>query len=240
MFGLLKRKGGRSRLLVVGVVVILGLGAWLGYQAWLGSQAPSVLIGSGTLEADETLLSPQVTGAITALPFPEGSAVSKGAVVARIDDRVIQLQREQAISTDVATERVLALEADEYVLRAPVDGIVTRVPTHVGEMAMPGETLLAIANLASLKLTVYVREADLAKVAVGQTLSVTADPFPNRSFTGRVTSINQRAEFTPRNIQTQADRLNLVFGVQTLVANPEGALKPGMPVDVRFAPGSGG
>jgi HlyD family secretion protein len=51
-----------------------------------------------------------------------------------------------------------------------------------------------------------------------------------------VTSTNPRAEFTPRNVQTQRDRLNLVFGVQVRVDNPEMALKPGMPVDARFAP----
>ncbi len=51
-----------------------------------------------------------------------------------------------------------------------------------------------------------------------------------------VTSTNPRAEFTPRNVQTQADRLNLVFGVKIRVDNPDMALKPGMPADVIFAP----
>jgi HlyD family secretion protein len=54
-----------------------------------------------------------------------------------------------------------------------------------------------------------------------------------------VTSINQQAEFTPRNIQTQSDRLNLVFGVQATIANLDHALKPGMPVDARFDSGIG-
>jgi multidrug resistance efflux pump len=226
-------------LLVVGFLVILGFAAWVGYQRWQASLVPSALIASGTLEADETLISPQVTGAITALPVPEGSSVAKGAVVARIDDRLLQLQIDQALAADVATERVLAMQEDNYVLRAPTNGIVTRLPAHVGETALPGEVLLAIANLDTLKLTVYVREADLARVSVGQHLSVTADPYPNRSFSGQVTSINQQAEFTPRNVQTQTDRLNLVFGVQAVVANPDGALKPGLPVDARFDPRNG-
>ena len=63
---------------------------------------------------------------------------------------------------------------------------------------------------------------------------VTADPFPSQTFHGMVTSINQRAEFTPRNIQTQRDRLNLVFGVKVQVDNPAYALKPGMPIDATF------
>ena len=70
---------------------------------------------------------------------------------------------------------------------------------------------------------------------VGQEVAVTADPFPGRSFSGVVTSTNQRAEFTPRNVQTQRDRLNLVFGVKIRVDNPRGELKPGMPADATFA-----
>jgi len=90
-----------------------------------------------------------------------------------------------------------------------------------------------------LKLTLYVREADLARISVGQRLTVTADPFPTMAFRGQVTSINAQAEFTPRNVQTQADRLNLVFGVQAVVTNAGGALKAGMPVDASFAAGGG-
>jgi HlyD family secretion protein len=71
-------------------------------------------------------------------------------------------------------------------------------------------------------------------VQVGQPVSVTADPFPGRTFPGTVSSLNSRAEFTPRNVQTQRDRLNLVFGVNLRVANPDRLLKPGMPVDVVF------
>src|SRR5262249_11668333 len=132
--------------------------------------------------------------------------------------------------------RTLTLDQEHYVLRAPSSGVVTRLPAHVGELAMPGEVLVALGTLDPLKLTVYVREADLAQVALGQTLIVTADPFADRPFPGQVTAINPQAEFTPRNVQTASDRLNLVFGVEARVANPDGALKPGMPVTVRFAP----
>ena len=80
--------------------------------------------------------------------------------------------------------------------------------------------------------------ADLGHVAAGQRLAITADLYPGRTFEGVVTSINQQAEFTPRNVQTQSDRLNLVFGVQATVENADGALKPGMPVDARFEAGA--
>lgn len=80
----------------------------------------------------------------------------------------------------------------------------------------------------------YVREADLGRVWVGQQLQVVADSYPEQAFLGIVTSINEQAEFTPRNVQTRSDRLNLVFGVQATVDNVDDALKPGMSVDVTF------
>ena len=86
-----------------------------------------------------------------------------------------------------------------------------------------------VADLSTLKLTAWVLERDLGKVSVGQVVQVTADPFPGKTFGGLVTSINTQAEFTPRNVQTQTDRLNLVFGVNMHVDNVDGLLKAGMP-----------
>jgi HlyD family secretion protein len=91
-----------------------------------------------------------------------------------------------------------------------------------------------VSDLSTLKLTAWVLERDLGKVSVGQVVQVVADPFPGKRFGGLVTSINTQAEFTPRNVQTQTDRLNLVFGVNIQVDNVEGLLKAGMPVDVTF------
>ena len=131
------------------------------------------------------------------------------------------------------------MQAQDYTLRSPLTGVVTRVPAHPGELALPGQVLLAVSDLSMLRLTLYVRLADLGRVSVGQRLTVTAGPYPGRTFQGVVTSVNQQAEFTPRNVQTQTDRLNLVFGVQATVTNGDGALKAGMPVDARFEPGDG-
>ena len=203
---------------------------------WPGGSS-NALIASGTLEADETVIAPRVSGAITALPVAAGAAVSKGDVIARLDDRAVQLQIRQA--PDAASRETANLQADDYTLRAPLSGVVTRVPAHPGELALPGQVLLAVSDLSILRLTLYVRLADLGSVSVGQRLAITADPYPGRTFEGTVTSINQQAEFTPRNVQTQSDRMNLVFGVQATVANPEGTLKPGMPIEARFEPAGG-
>ena len=66
-------------------------------------------------------------------------------------------------------------------------------------------------------------------------VSIRSDAFPERVFSGQVTTIADRAEFTPRNVQTQKDRQNLVFAITVRVPNADGALKAGLPVDATFA-----
>ena len=210
---------------------VLLLGSGCTAIRWPGS-APAGITASGTLEAEETVIAPRVSGEILALPIAAGAPVLKGDVIARIDDRAVQLQVRQ--SPDSASRETFQLQAEDYTLRSPLSGVVTRVPAHAGELALPGQVLIAVSDLSTLKLTLYVHLADLGHVAVGLRLAITADPYPGRTFEGVVTSINQQAEFTPRNVQTQSDRLNLVFGVQANVENADGTLKPGMPVDARF------
>lgn len=229
---------GRSPLKIVRAVVLVGLlaaAAWWAWRSgWVASWNAPVgpLTASGTLEADEVLVGFEVAGRLVALA-DEGQQVQADEVVARLDDALIQTQILQA---NTALLQQLQIQADRYQLRAPMAGVVARTAMHTGEVVTPGATVLAIADLTQLDLTAYVLERDLGAVQVGQVVTVTADPFPNRVFSGLVTSTNPRAEFTPRNIQTQADRLNLVFGVKIRVDNPDGALKPGMPADVTFPP----
>jgi multidrug resistance efflux pump len=182
------------------------------------------------LEADEVLVGTEVAGRIVEL-VQEGQAVSAGDLVARLDDSLLQIQLRQA---DLATRQRLEVQAEDYLLRSPISGIITRVPMHRGEVVSPGQAVATVADLTILKLTVYVLERDLGQVQVGQQVAVTADPFGARTFRSVVTSTNPRAEFTLRNVQTRRDRLNLVFGVNLLVDNPDGALKPGMPADASF------
>ena len=202
---------------------------------WTGGDSDA-LVASGTLEAEETVIAPRVNGEILELPFAAGATVTKGDVLVRLDDRAVQLQLRQA--PDSASRETALLQSQDYTLRSPLSGVVTRVPAHAGELALPGQVLIAVSDLSTLRLTLYVRLADLGRVATGQRLAITADPYPGRTFEGVVTSINQQAEFTPRNVQTPSDRLNLVFGVQATVTNGEGLLRPGMPIDATFGTGA--
>lgn len=117
---------------------------------------------------------------------------------------------------------------------SPVDGTVVDIAAHPGEVAAPGASLLTVADLSQVSLVVYVPENRVAQVHLGQGVQVTVDSFPGRIFEGEVIHIADRAEFTPRNVTTKEERVNLVFAVDIRLPNDDGALKPGMPADAVF------
>jgi HlyD family secretion protein len=217
------------------LLILVPIGWWFAplipwTPPWLQPAGP--LVASGTLEADEILVGSEVSGRIVSLAR-EGQSVAAGQVLVQLDDSMVRLQFRQG---DAVAQQQLAIQTEKYQLKSPISGVVTRVPLHVGEVVAPAQTVVAVADLTALDMTAYVLERDLGRVRVGQEVAVTADPFPGQSFYGVVTSTKQQAEFTPRNVQTQRDRLNLVFGVKIRVDNPRDDLKPGMPADATFAP----
>jgi HlyD family secretion protein len=125
----------------------------------------------------------------------------------------------------------LQAQVDKMTLRSPLAGVVTSRSAHAGEAAIAGATLLTVANLDEVKLTIYIPEDELGRVYLGQGVEVTVDSFPGRVFTGTVSYISQEAEFTPKNVQTEKERVNMVFAVKVRLPNPEHLLKPGMPAD---------
>ena len=135
-----------------------------------------------------------------------------------------------------AEAAVAALQAQmaKMTLESPIDGIVTSRSAHSGEAALAGATLLTVANLDEAKLTVYIPEDKLGRVYLGQEIEVQVDSFPGQVFTGTVSYISQQAEFTPKNVQTEEERVNMVFAVRVRLPNPNHALKPGMPADAMF------
>ena len=116
-------------------------------------------------------------------------------------------------------------------LTSPMTGSVSSRSIHEGETASAGSTLLTLVNLDQVTLVIYIPENLIGRLQVGQPVEVSVDSFPSRVFVGQVTTIAREAEFTPRNVQTQEERVNLVFAVQVVIPNPNHLLKPGMPAD---------
>jgi HlyD family secretion protein len=141
---------------------------------------------------------------------------------------------EAQIAQAEAAVAALQTQVAKMTLQSPIDGIVTSRSTHSGEAALAGATLLTVANVDEVKLTVYIPEDELGRVYLGQGVEVQVDSFPGRVFTGTVSYISQQAEFTPKNVQTEEERVNMVFAVRVRLPNPDHALKPGMPADAIF------
>ena len=97
----------------------------------------------------------------------------------------------------------------------------------------PGEFIVEGENDYEVTLTVYVPEAELGRVSLGQNAEVNVDAYDER-FPGEVVHIASQAEFTPKNVQTQEERVHMVFAVKIRLDNPEHLLKPGMPADAIF------
>lgn len=140
---------------------------------------------------------------------------------------VAQAQLHQAEATLALIDARLA----QLRLTSPMTGSVSSRSIHEGETASAGRTLLTLVNLDEVTLVIYIPENQIGRLRVGQPVEVTVDSFPSRVFVGEVTTIAREAEFTPRNVQTEEERTNLVFAVQVVIPNPDHLLKPGMPAD---------
>lgn len=120
------------------------------------------------------------------------------------------------------------------VIYSPINGMVLDTHIEEGEMAFPGTAILTVADLTSTWMYIYINGVQLGKVKIGQKVNVTVDSFPGKIFSGKVVSISNRAEFTPKTIQTKDERVKLVFAVKVAVENPSMELKPGMPADAEI------
>jgi HlyD family secretion protein len=222
------------RPVLAGVVVVLILAVSFGVYLLQRPSSGGPLTASGTIEFNnEVTLSAETSGQLTDLSVDEGSRVTEGQVIGHLSDPVLDVQNKQAL-VDPAQRQLTQAQMARLELTAPLTGVVQKQLAHRGEHVGAGTPILTLADPTDLKLTLYVLEGDLGRVAVGQPVSIRVDAFPDRVFSGTVKSIADRAEFTPRNVQTQKDRQNLVFAVTVRVPNPDGALKAGLPVDATF------
>ncbi len=115
---------------------------------------------------------------------------------------------------------------------SPLSGVLTQKLAEEGELVSAGAPLCVVLDLAHPWLTVYVAEPDLSRIRLGQEADVVTDAGEVRR--GRVSSISDRAEFTPRNVQTRQERVKLVYKVKIELENGDGIFKAGMPAEARL------
>jgi HlyD family secretion protein len=126
---------------------------------------------------------------------------------------------------------------DYTVLASPVTGVVSVRQAELGEYVVPGTPVVTIDDLDHLWVRAYVAETDMGRVRFGQQVAVRTDTYPGKSYKGTVAFISPEAEFTPKTVQTNKERVALVYRIKVDVENPNHELKPGMPADVTIEQG---
>lgn len=123
---------------------------------------------------------------------------------------------------------------DYTVLTAPASGMVLTKRIEAGEYVAAGTPVLTIGDLGNAWLRAYLDETDLGRVRFGQPVRIFSDSFRDRVFAGTITFISSEAEFTPRSVQTEKERVKLVYRIKVTVPNARGEFKPGMPVSAEI------
>jgi HlyD family secretion protein len=144
-------------------------------------------------------------------------------------------QLEAGVTQARAAADLAKYNLDRATVKAPVSGVVLRRLAEPGTLVSPGGPIATVANLDDLWLRVFVPENQLSLVKLGLVVSVRVDPYPARTFKAEVIQIADKAEYTPRNVQTKQERSTTVYAVKLqLREGLTGELKPGMPADVIF------
>ena len=125
----------------------------------------------------------------------------------------------------------LAKQRAETVVQSTVAGVVQSFGLRPGDLVAPNQTVAEILEADQLWVRIYVPETLLGLVKVNMPVRVRVDTFPDRWFRGRVASVSSQGEYTPRNVQTRAQRADQMYGVKVVV-DSDPALKAGMAAEV--------
>jgi HlyD family secretion protein len=167
----------------------------------------------------------------------EVAQANAALLLARTGDLEVTRKRQElaTLQAGIARDRAALAAAEAQLsytlLASPQAGVVLRKHVEPGEMIAAGTPAITLADLDNIWLKIYIPQPKLGQVKLGQTAEIATDSYPGKRYKGTVTFINSEAEFTPKNVQTQEERVKLVFAVKIRVDNPNQELKPGMPAD---------
>lgn len=117
------------------------------------------------------------------------------------------------------------------VLRAPFDGVIAVREAELGQLAGPGVAVLTLDDLDHVWLRAYVNEPDIGRIRLNEPADIRSDSYQGKTYHGRISFISPDAEFTPKTVETHAERVTLVYRIRIDIDNPTHELLPGMPAD---------
>ncbi len=143
--------------------------------------------------------------------------------------------RQADLSRADADIALLKRQLEDCYPSSPVSGLVVDKLVERGELLAPGKPIVEIAKMDTVWVKIYLPAHDVTAIRIGATAGVDPEDGRTEIPQGRVVWISDQAEFTPKNVQTAEARADLVYAVKVNIANPQGVLKIGMPVMVRFS-----
>jgi len=164
------------------------------------------------------------------------------ATKAKASSDDLRLLQKGSRPEDIAAARAQVVQAERRVaslmknraeseVRSTVTGVVQSFGLRPGDLVAPDQPVAELLESDQLWVRVYVPETMLGLLHVDQPVRVSVDTWPNQSFSGHIATIASQGEYTPRNVQTRAQRAEQVFGVKVIV-EPNPKLHAGMAADV--------
>jgi HlyD family secretion protein len=180
-------------------------------------------------------------GAGTTETRDQASAALKQSTAALARDKALEATAEANVSlaeanaqSAAATLGMAEIVLGYTILFAPFDGVILVRQAELGEVAVPGAPIVTLADIDHVWLRAYVNETDIGKVRFGGAAVVTTDTYPGKQYRGRISFISSSAEFTPKSVETHAERVTLVYRIRIDIYNPTHELVPGMPADAQI------
>lgn len=169
------------------------------------------------------------------------TAAHQSAATAARDEALVAAARNSVTLAEANVEAAQAkVQLDETMLsytelRAPFDGVIAVREAELGQLAGPGVAIFTLDELDHVWLRAYVNEPDIGRIRLGETVDVSTDAYPGKVYRGRVSFVSPQAEFTPKTVETHAERVTLVYRIRIDIDNPTHELLPGMPADASIA-----
>ncbi len=211
---------------------------------------------AGSLEATKVDLSSRLATTVSRVLVREGDTVKEGQLLVILNgedvktgsklandlyDRNLKLLKSGVIAQDSFDQvknrkEDMDLRIDWLAVKAPISGKILNRYHEPSEWVSPGTKLITLANIKDIWAMVYVPQTEVGKLKVGMTVHGIIPELQDRQYTGKIVKINDEAEFTPKNVQTRAERTRLVFGVKVsfLGQNEDETLKPGMTIEIKL------
>jgi HlyD family secretion protein len=180
--------------------------------------------GAGTVEARDVTL--------TALKQSK-AALDRDKALEAAADRNVALTIANIESAKAALD-LAKIVFDYTVLKAPFDGVILVRQAELGEVVSPGAAIVTLADINHVWLRAYVNETDIGKIRFGEAATITTDSYPGKQYPGRISFISEAAEFTPKSVETHAERVTLVYRIRIDIDNPTHELVPGLPADAKI------